>query len=57
VDRQRKDYKKYRKGVKSAMAEERITKLEKVGFVWSLSAKHTPRLSWDERYVSSENKR
>ena len=46
---QREDYKKYQKGDKSAMTEEKIAKLEKVGFAWSLKNRY---LSWDERYVS-----
>jgi len=52
VAKQREEYKKYRKGGKGAMTEERIAKLEKVGFTWSLVAKRTPCLSWDGRYVS-----
>ena len=51
VDSQRKDYKKYKRGSKSYMTEERIAKLEKVGFAWSLVAK--PGTQWDARYVSS----
>ena len=35
VSNQRRDCKKYRKGGKSPMTEERIAKLEKVGFAWS----------------------
>ena len=52
VRTQRQEYKKYQKGGKSYMTVERIAKLEKVGFAWSLR-KQTPCLSWDDRYVSS----
>ena len=50
VSNQRQQYKKYQKGGKSSLTEERIAKLEKVGFAWSLANRH---LSWDDRYVSS----
>ena len=35
------------------MTEEKIAKLESVGFAWYLKAKRSPQLSWDDRYVSS----
>ena len=49
INYQRREYKKYKRGSKSYMTEERIAKLEKVGFAWSLANRH---LSWDDRYVS-----
>jgi len=53
VSNQRQEYKKYKKGDKCPMREERVAKLEKVGFAWSRDAKQAPRLSWDDKYVSS----
>ena len=35
VDRQRREKKKFDKGEKSSMTQERIDKLDEVGFVWN----------------------
>ena len=42
VKNQREEYKKYQKEGKSYMTEERIAKLEIVGFAWSIAAKQAP---------------
>ena len=45
---QRRQYLLYQEGKKSSMTEEKIAKLESIGFVWALN------MHWDERYAELE---